>query len=148
MIAYTQYAGVDDLCIAVNPKHADFYEKVLLFEPRGGLRPYSKVNSAPALAKRLNMNTIEERARAVYDTGEFDANLYAFFFTRDREAQSDERSAPGKRPGERVIITPELLRYFFVEKTEVFKQTPLETLARIQACYPFYDFRRILGEVR
>ncbi|MBI4640253.1 MAG: hypothetical protein HY731_06135, partial [Candidatus Tectomicrobia bacterium] len=67
------------------------------------------------------------------------ANLYTFFFTRDRE-----RSLP-ERPGERFIMTPELLRYFFVEKTDLFPQAPPEILARIQVCYPFYDFRQILG---
>jgi len=139
MFAYAEYAGVDRLCIVVNPNHVDFYRSVLFFEPFGQLKYYPKVKNAPAQALILNLRDIETKMREAYSMEEFDANLYTFFFTRNRE-----RYFSGKRPGEQVIMTPELLRYFFVEKTSVFKEVPPEILNYVKQCYPFYDFRKIL----
>ena len=48
-------ARLDTLCIAVNPRHARFYESCLRFERFGELKSYPAVNNAPAVALRLDL---------------------------------------------------------------------------------------------
>jgi hypothetical protein len=52
-------AGVDDLCIAVHPRHAPFYERLLRFRRFGDLRAYDAVNGAPALGLRLDLHQLD-----------------------------------------------------------------------------------------
>lgn len=58
--------GVSDLCIAVNPAHRGFYEKVLLFETFGQIRPYAYVKGAEAVPMRADLTTEEDRFRRVH----------------------------------------------------------------------------------
>ncbi len=78
MYQYSVYRGVDDLCIAVNPKHVRFYKDILLFEDFGPERHYPRVD-APAVALRVDMHHIADRLKAVYDSGDLDCNLYLYF---------------------------------------------------------------------
>jgi hypothetical protein len=48
-------ADLDTLCIAVNPRHARFYESCLRFQRFGALKAYPAVNDAPAVALRLDL---------------------------------------------------------------------------------------------
>ena len=77
---YSIYLGVNDLCIAVNPKHVNFYKSIFLFEDFGPVRHYPKVN-APAVALRINMDTIREKIIAAYDQLDFECDLYGYFHT-------------------------------------------------------------------
>lgn len=51
--------NIDKLCIAINPKHDDFY-KSLGFTPIGELKYYASVNNAPALARVLDVSTLDK----------------------------------------------------------------------------------------
>ena len=53
----------NDLCITINPRHAKFYKRYLLFDPMGGPKSYPSVRNNPALAERLNLDD----ARAACD---------------------------------------------------------------------------------
>lgn len=63
MHLYSKQRGLDDLCIAIHPKHESFYEEFLLFENLGAEKSYPLVSDNPACAKRLDLRTIEERLR-------------------------------------------------------------------------------------
>lgn len=78
MYQYSVYRGVDDLCIAVNPKHVSFYKDILLFEDFGPERHYPRVD-APAVALRVDMHHIAGRLKEVYDSNDMDTNLYLYF---------------------------------------------------------------------
>jgi len=52
-------AGVDHLCIAVNPRHASFYESRLRFRRFGGLKAYGAVNGAPAVGLLLDLREMD-----------------------------------------------------------------------------------------
>lgn len=78
MYWYSSYRGVNDLCIAVNPKHVRFYKNIFLFEDLGPERHFPKV-MAPAVALRINMDNIEEKVKDVYGNLDFDCNLYDYF---------------------------------------------------------------------
>ncbi len=45
--------GATDFVITVNPHHADYYRRTLLFEQIGGFRHYGKVGGAPAVLLNL-----------------------------------------------------------------------------------------------
>ena len=53
----------NDVCVAVHPRHAPFYENFLQFEPLGPRRPYSSVQNKPAVAKRLDLCRAKKRYR-------------------------------------------------------------------------------------
>jgi hypothetical protein len=54
-----EIARVDDLCIAVHPRHAPFYEGRLRFRRFGGLKAYEAVNGAPAVGLRLDLHQLD-----------------------------------------------------------------------------------------
>ena len=88
-IMYTyasQYLGVDDLVIAVNPKHRHFYEHILLFEQIGEERRYEFVKGAPAVAMRLDLITMKKRYMAVYGNKEMDRDMHHFVFNKECES--------------------------------------------------------------
>jgi GNAT superfamily N-acetyltransferase len=56
LVLYAAEIGhFSDLCIAINPRHAAFYQKAFHFRAIGGLKQYRKVNGAPAVALRLDL---------------------------------------------------------------------------------------------
>jgi len=48
--------GADELCIAVHPRHATFYENRFGFTRFGAEKPYAAVNNAPAVGLRLDLH--------------------------------------------------------------------------------------------
>lgn len=58
-----------DMMIAVNPRHVDFYRKRLLFEPVGQARAFGKVNGAPAVLMRLDLEMAPARYLAHFGVG-------------------------------------------------------------------------------
>jgi hypothetical protein len=64
-----EIAALDLLCIAVNPRHVEFYRRRLTFEVCGALRSYAKVNGAPAVALRLDLDRVRSEADAPDDVG-------------------------------------------------------------------------------
>jgi hypothetical protein len=48
--------GADELCIAVHPRHASFYEGRFGFIRFGAEKPYGAVNNAPAVGLRLDLH--------------------------------------------------------------------------------------------
>lgn len=140
LVAFAMFAGVTDILIAINPKHAAFYYDILLFKFLGPEKPYAKVNGAPAVAMYLNLQEVEGEVKQFYDFDVFDADLYTFFFTRNVPTieQLEKRVS-------HLIMTPELLRYFFAEKTNILKEATPKQLRFVISCYPTYDFRKILS---
>jgi len=78
LFQYATMSDVNDLVIMVNPKHVRFYSSIFLFEPLGEEKMYETVG-APAVALRVNMDTIREQLRDAYGDSDFDTDLHAFF---------------------------------------------------------------------
>ncbi len=72
-------AGVNDLCITVNPRHVEFYRTCLRFEVIGPERAYGKVNGAPAVALRLDLDVARAVEAAVH-RGEDREPIHHFLF--------------------------------------------------------------------
>jgi GNAT superfamily N-acetyltransferase len=71
---------VSDLCITVNPHHADFYRKAFHFQDIGGLKRYGKVNGAPAVALRLDLALARSLMRELRDGHRMISKVYEFLF--------------------------------------------------------------------
>ena len=61
MAQRARFRGVDDLLIAVHPRHAKFYQRYLGFESIGPLRSYRAVCGQPAVALAVNLNRLYVR---------------------------------------------------------------------------------------
>lgn len=107
-----------DLCIAVNPRHQYLY-KFLGFEMLGGLKYYGSVNKAPAIAKRLDLETVEERAKAR-------RGLYKVFFSK----RTDNSLFEGK-----FKLSASDIKYFFVNKSDIFNKATKNQLKYISISY-------------
>ncbi len=71
--------GTDDFCIVVNPKHVQFYKRILLFEDLGIEKNYPRVG-APAIALRLDIAKYEEKLKSAYSGYPAECNLYSFVY--------------------------------------------------------------------
>jgi hypothetical protein len=58
--------GVDELLIAVHPRHAGFYERYLGFARIGPERCYPSVRNLPALALSLDLNNLSDQHPRAY----------------------------------------------------------------------------------
>ena len=83
-------AALDLLCIAVNPRHVEFYRR-LTFEIFGELKPYAKVNGAPAVALCLHLDRVREIAAAMRTRERRRDDLASVFFTGSASLRGAER---------------------------------------------------------
>ncbi len=117
MYLYSIDHGVNDICIAVNPKHVSFYKNILLFEDLGPERYYPRVN-APAVALRINMDYISEKSKSSYDGFDFESNAHAYFHGEAGFRVSEKPWAvlPGEDSPENgnSYWTPENVKYFLL----------------------------------
>lgn len=105
---------VDDLVIAINPKHRWVYQTLILFEPVStGVKSYHYVKDAPAIAMRLDLNTIVDRLGRAYRGLPPGKNLYHFFVNDDsREIELPAYGEPYN------VWDEELFSYFFEQRTD------------------------------
>lgn len=120
---------LDYLCITINPKHQLTYD-FLLFRNLGELKSYEHANGAPAIAKYLDLHSVEQECNDKRKIG-----IQKMFFKRKSK---DEQFS------NKIILTEEDLKYFFIDKTNIFKEIPIQNLDAIKKSYPGYDFSRIL----
>jgi hypothetical protein len=74
-----------DFIITVHPRHAPFYEDLLLFEELKKKPKYAPVKGAPGILMRLNLDTVRERYHAQYSGRPGKKDLDHFYFERDQE---------------------------------------------------------------
>ncbi len=125
-----EYLHLDYICIAINPKHKATYES-LFFKDLGGLKNYDKVNGAPAIAKVLNVHTVEEECAKNQKN-----NTYKLFFS----GMSDPEKFADK-----IAYTPQDIEYFFVEKKNLLLTASNEELKYLEECYPDFDLAGIFN---
>jgi predicted N-acetyltransferase YhbS len=73
--------GAGDLCIAINPHHESFYRKAFGFQLIGGLKQYGKVNGAPALALRLDLDVLRSFISELREGHPVESEVYTFLFS-------------------------------------------------------------------
>lgn len=118
---------VDNLLIAVNPKHVAFYERMLCFEVLGPRRTYSAVRGAPAVLLGLDL-------AALGPDNVNRPNVRHLFFR-------EEDTAP---PAPEWRMTLEELLYFYVERTGMLSRLSPRELEVVAAHYPDLDLAAVL----
>jgi hypothetical protein len=119
-----------DLCITVNPHHDKFYHEYLLFSPLGGLRAYPSVSGNPAIARRLDLVNVEAECQ-----GRF--KLLRRFY---------EDRTPLSLFEQRYRMTAADLRYFFMERTQTFQESPADVLNRLREHYPDFNWDALTAD--
>lgn len=75
-----QVLHLSDVCIAINPRHATFYRKAFYFRDIGGLKQYGKVNGAPAVAMRLDLDLLRGFISELRAGRPVASEVYSFLF--------------------------------------------------------------------
>ena len=97
-----QVLHLSDVCIAINPRHAAFHRKAFYFRDIGGLKQYGKVNGAPAVALRLDLDLLRGFISELRAGRPVASEVYSFLFrprsvelTMTRLAHDVARVSPG-----------------------------------------------------
>lgn len=134
MFEYSRLTKVHDICIMVNPKHVNFYKTMFLFDDFGSERFYEGVG-APAVALRIDMDTIEGKLSEKYKDFDVDGNLHTFFckmHTTLQELQSGWTFHEKRHPMEE-----ESAKFFFNARQDVCARLTPPQKDYLQAFYPF-----------
>jgi len=76
---YASSRKITDLLVCINPKHADFYEKILLFERKGPRREHPFLPGLSVILEHLDLKKAKERYFQIYGAFPDGFNLYRFF---------------------------------------------------------------------
>lgn len=68
MVQAASFRGIEQLLVAVHPRHARFYQRFLSFEPLGIEKSYPLVRNNPAVALRLDFTKIAIQRPVNYET--------------------------------------------------------------------------------
>lgn len=111
---------LNNLCIAINPRQKYLYKFLCFDEFKGSqLKHYGSVNKAPAIAKSLDLDTLKEKLKKR-------KGLYKIFF--------EEKTNP-KEFENKFKLTVKDIKYFFVEKSDIFKKATKKQLEYVKRCY-------------
>lgn len=140
----TRYFDTRHLVIAVNPRHIGLYESLLFFR-RLRARPvahYDFVNGAPAVGAHLDLRAALLQFRRHYKGKPPEKDLFTYFTA----TPLDNIIFPHKRffTTNDPVMTPELIDYFFNQRTDVFAQLDSRSLARLHAVYDLPEYRHSL----
>ncbi|WP_150112193.1 N-acyl amino acid synthase FeeM domain-containing protein [Desulfonatronovibrio hydrogenovorans] len=89
MYWYSIYKGVDDVCIAVNPRHVRYYKNLFPFKELGPVRHYPRVD-APAVALRAKVAESKDVMIKICQDLEFDTPLYSYFHDVARQSPGEK----------------------------------------------------------
>jgi hypothetical protein len=119
---WIRYFGLDEVVIAVNPRHSEFYDALLFFRNLSNsmVTNYDFVNGNPAVGKRLNLQEALKVFSRHYGKSSRKRNLFSYFV----ELQMPNLHFPERRFAKisDPTLTPELYEYFFKRKTRLESQ--------------------------
>ncbi|HUY02592.1 MAG TPA: hypothetical protein VMV33_04850 [Rhodocyclaceae bacterium] len=132
------------LVIAVNPRHIGFYESILFFKrlKQNPVEHYDFVNGAPAVGAHVDLKAAPEIYRRYYGNKEPAKNLYRYFIDLHMPniIFPDKRFYTTNDP----VMTPELLDYFFNQRTAVFAGLNDDEIRRFHAIYDLPAYKTVL----
>lgn len=134
MFEYSMMNKIDDICIMVNPKHVNFYKTMFLFEDFGEERFYPGVG-APAIALRINMEHIENKASEKYKDFDVDDNIHEFFYKMKSTLLelNNGWTFYDKRPPMDEVDA----RFFFNSRPDICEKLTPRQMEHLTRLYPF-----------
>jgi len=140
----TTFFDTRHLVIAVNPRHIEMYESLLFFKRLTAhvVENYDFVNGAPAVGATLDLKHAPEIMRKAYAGKANNRNLYHYFV----ETKLANIQIPHRRffTTNDPVLTPELIDYFFNQKTTVFAELSDRKKALLHLIYDLPEYRRVL----
>lgn len=140
MYWYCVYKGVDDVCIAINPRHVRYYKGLFPFQELGPQRHYPRVD-APAIALRaINEESPRQQMMKVFQELEFDNSLYSYFYLMTGQAPG--KDTPFLEPEDLDIFTnpirsdPETIQYLIRTEPEVLDGLSMKQKQALNKWYP------------
>ena len=140
----TKYFDTRHLVIAVNPKHIEMYESLLLFQRLQAqvVASYDFVNGAPAVGATLDLLSAPGAYQAAYQGRRPQRNLHHYF---------TQVALPNVHFPERPyyttndpVMSPGLLDYFFNRRVQVFEGLDERRVRLLHAIYPEDAYRAVL----
>ena len=129
-----------DLVVTVNPSHAKFYEKMLLFARIGSTRDLGSVCGAPAVLMQLDLARQRQVIRWAHEEGprpeggEVGRTFYGHFSNREDEARRVEWLRAGMCPPDEPF-----LRKYFVARRPLIPGLSPALRYFFEKCYPSYS---------
>ena len=140
----TEYFGVSHFVIAVNPKWWDFYQSVLLFTPltQKQVDSYDFVNGAPAVGGILDLKWASQAYLQMYGGRPLERNLFHFF----TGAPPSNMEFPMRKRGLiwDPVMTPEMMKHFFIERTQMFSNLSEFELSILRELYHTEEYRNLI----
>lgn len=127
------FMSCDMLCATVHPRALDFYAGLLGFVQNGQAVRYGFVKGAPAVHITLDLDAAyRDLMPRMYRKAPRERDLYSFMLGHDPRHLYPERNPSSALDP---VMTPELLRYFFIERTPLFLKLPRAQRALIRSAY-------------
>ena len=144
----TKYFDTRHLLIAVNPNHIEMYESLLFFRrlTAEGVASYDFANGAPAVGATLDLKEAPAIFERAYSGKPGRRDLHRFFVSTPLPAIKYP-----KRPwniSNDPILTPALMHYFFIDRTDAFAELDDAKRRLLHAMYPGPEWARVLPPVK
>ncbi|OIP20336.1 MAG: hypothetical protein CO066_02520 [Comamonadaceae bacterium CG_4_9_14_0_8_um_filter_60_18] len=143
----TTFFDTRHLVIAVNPNRIEMYESLLFFKrlTETTVDNYDFANGAPAVGATLDLKTAPQRFEQVYGAKSDRRNLYNYFV----KTVLPNIELPSRRyfTTNDPVMTPELLDYFFNQRTQVFGKLDQRKKLLLHAIYDLPSFRKVLPSI-
>lgn len=140
----TTFFDTRHLLIAVNPNRIEMYESLLFFErlKENTVDNYDFANGAPAVGASLDLYKAPEVFDKTYGKKKPRKNLHNYFV----KTVLPNIQVPSRRyyTTNDPVMTPELLDYFFNQRTQVFANLDTRRKSLLQAIYELEPYQHVL----
>jgi len=137
-----QVLHLSDVCIAINPRHAAFYRKAFYFGDLGGLKSYGKVNGAPAVALRLDLDLLRGFISELAADRTISSEVYSFLFRpRSVELAMARLVRDLKVSSQGAVHAP----YFFARHDALAKASPAHRAYLLKSCRALAELASFRG---
>jgi hypothetical protein len=139
MYWYCVYKAVDEVCIAINPRHVRYYKGLFPFEELGPARHYPRVD-APAIALRAPVMESMQHMLQICEALEFETPLYSYFYRMTGQAPSND--APFLEPealdivARPIVSDPEDIQFFIQADQGVLEGISIKQKQALNEWYP------------
>jgi len=135
------------LVIAVNPDRIEMYESLLLFDrlAQKTVTSYDYANGAPAIGATLDLQVASRQFSEIYASKPPRRNLHQYFF--EATLANIERPRRPYHTTNDPVMTPEMLDYFFNQRTQCFAELEDRKKRLLHAIYDLPAYRDVLPPI-
>lgn len=135
------------LVIAVNPNRIDMYESLLCFRRlmQNEVANYDFANGAPAVGASIDLHLAPGVLKRIYGNRPQRKNVYRYFI----RTHLDNIVMPGRRyfTTNNPVMTPELLDYFFNQRTHTFRDLDERERGLLHSIYNLPEYKAVLPSI-